>query len=97
MIEKKILVCCGTGTATSVQVDNKLQLLIRERGINARKEHSRVAEVPRVAERFSPDVIVSTTAVKQPTENVKKFRGVAFLTGVEAGQLADAIANALKS
>ncbi len=23
MIEKKILVCCGTGTATSVQVANK--------------------------------------------------------------------------
>jgi fructose-bisphosphate aldolase class 1 len=49
------------------------------------------------AERFSPDVIVSTTAVKQPTENVKMFRGVAFLTGVDEGQLADEIANALKS
>ena len=36
MIEKKILVCCGTGTATSVQVANKLQRLLRERGINAR-------------------------------------------------------------
>ena len=33
MIEKKILVCCGTGTATSVQVANKLQRLLRERGI----------------------------------------------------------------
>lgn len=40
MIEKKILVCCGTGTATSVQVANKLQRLLRERGINARMEHS---------------------------------------------------------
>ena len=97
MIEKKILVCCGTGTAASVQVANKLQRLLRERGINARMEHCRVAEVPRVAERFSPDVIVSTTAVKQPTENVKMFRGVAFLTGVDEGQLADEIANALKS
>ncbi|WP_284962092.1 PTS sugar transporter subunit IIB [Cutibacterium acnes] len=97
MIEKKILVCCGTGTATSVQVANKLQRLLRERGINARMEHCRVAEVPRVAERFSPDAIVSTTAVKQPTENVKMFRGVEFLTGVDEGQLADEIANALKS
>ena len=42
MIEKKILVCCGTGTATSVQVANKLQRLLRERGINARMEHCRV-------------------------------------------------------
>ena len=53
MIEKKILVCCGTGIATSVQVANKLQRLLRERGINARMEHCRVAEVPRVAERLS--------------------------------------------
>ncbi len=29
--------------------------------------------------RFSPDAIVSTTAVKQPTENVKMWRGVHFL------------------
>ena len=29
MIEKKILVCCGTGIATSVQVANKLQRLLR--------------------------------------------------------------------
>lgn len=80
-----------------MQVANKLQRLLRERGINARMEHCHVAEVPRVAERFSSDVIVSTTAVKQPTENVKMFRGVAFLTGVDEGQLADEIANALKS
>ena len=63
MIEKKILVCCGTGIATSVQVANKLQRLLRERGINARMEHCRVAEVPRVAERFSPDAIVSTLSL----------------------------------
>ena len=97
MIEKKILVCCGTGIATSVQVANKLQRLLRERGINARMEHCRVAEVPRVVGELNPDAIVSTTAVKQPTENVKMFRGVAFLTGVDEGQLADEIANALKS
>ena len=94
MIEKKILVCCGTGIATSVQVANKLQRLLRERGVNAKMEHCRVAEV---IEEFTPDAIVSTTAVKQPNENVKMFRGVAFLTGVDEGRLADEIADALKS
>ena len=43
MIEKKILVCCGTGIATSVQVANKLQRLLRERGINARMESTAVS------------------------------------------------------
>ena len=79
MIEKKILVCCGTGTATSVQVANKLQRLLRERGINARMEHCRVAEVPRVAERFSPDAIVSTTAVKSPPRTSKCCAALHFL------------------
>ncbi|MDO4412836.1 PTS sugar transporter subunit IIB [Cutibacterium sp.] len=97
MIEKTILVCCGTGIATSVQVANKLQRLLRERGVNARMKHCRVAQVPKAVEEFAPDAIVSTTAVKQPHENVKMFRGVAFLTGVDEGRVADEIAAALKS
>ena len=30
MLKKKILVCCGTGIATSVQVANKLQRMLKE-------------------------------------------------------------------
>ena len=32
MVNKKVLVCCGTGIATSVQVANKLQRMLRDRG-----------------------------------------------------------------
>ena len=35
MVDKKVLVCCGTGIATSVQVANKLEKMLKERGINA--------------------------------------------------------------
>ena len=35
MVNKKVLVCCGTGIATSVQVANKLQRMLRDRGVTA--------------------------------------------------------------
>ena len=60
MIEKKIFVCCGTGIATSVQVGNKLQRLLRERGVNALMEHCRVAEVPRAVEEFNPCLLYTS-------------------------------------
>lgn len=96
MIEKKVLVCCGTGLATSVHVANKLQRMLRERGVNAQTRQCRVAEVPDVVSDFDPDAIVSTTAVKQPNDSIRMFRGVAFLTGVNEAEVADEIAAALK-
>ncbi|MDU3273049.1 MAG: PTS galactitol transporter subunit IIB, partial [Cutibacterium sp.] len=49
------------------------------------------------AESFEPDAIVSTTVVKAPSESVKVYRGVAFLTGVGDDDLADEIAADLKA
>lgn len=97
MISKKILVCCGTGIATSVQVANKLQRLLKERGINATMKECKAVEVPAQVSAFKPDAIVSTTVVKSPSPETKVYRGVAFLTGVGADKLADEIAEDLKS
>ncbi|WP_027586573.1 PTS sugar transporter subunit IIB [Acidipropionibacterium thoenii] len=96
MISKKVLVCCGTGIATSVQVANKLQRLLKDRGINATMKECKAVEVPAQASSFKPDVIVSTTVVKAPSADIKVYRGVAFLTGVGADKLADEIAADLK-
>ncbi|MSS45056.1 PTS sugar transporter subunit IIB [Cutibacterium sp. WCA-380-WT-3A] len=96
MINKKVLVCCGTGIATSVQVANKLNKMLRERGINASTKECKAMEVPAIAASFHPDAIVSTTMVRSPADGIKVFKGVAFLTGVGADKLADEIANYLK-
>lgn len=96
MITKKILVCCGTGIATSVQVANKLQRMLKERGIDATMKECRTADVPARTESFQPDVIVTTTTVESPDEDTKVYRGMAFLTGVGAEELADEIAADLK-
>ncbi|AZZ40086.1 PTS sugar transporter subunit IIB [Acidipropionibacterium jensenii] len=96
MVSKKVLVCCGTGIATSVQVANKLQRLLKDRGINATMKECKAVEVPAQTAAFKPDAIVSTTVVKSPAEGIKVYRGVAFLTGVGADKLADEIAADLK-
>lgn len=96
MVDKKVLVCCGTGIATSVQVANKLEKMLKERGINASMKECRALEVPAQTASFHPDSIVSTTMVKSPDEGIKVFKGVAFLTGVGADKLADEIATYLK-
>lgn len=96
MVSKKVLVCCGTGIATSVQVANKLQRLLKDRGINATMKECKAVEVPAQTAAFKPDAIVSTTVVKSPVEGIKVYRGVAFLTGVGADKLADEIAADLK-
>ncbi|MDU6338107.1 MAG: PTS sugar transporter subunit IIB [Cutibacterium granulosum] len=97
MLKKKILVCCGTGIATSVQVANKLQRMLKERDIEAMMKECKTGELSEHAESFEPDAIVSTTVVKAPSESVKVYRGVAFLTGVGDDDLADEIAADLKA
>ena len=97
MLKKKILVCCGTGIATSVQVANKLQRMLKERDIEATMKECKTGELSEHAESFEPDAIVSTTVVKAPSESVKVYRGVACLTGVGDDDLADEIAADLKA
>lgn len=96
MTDKKILVCCGTGIATSVQVANKVQRMLADRGIKAVMKECKVVEVPAQARSFQPDAIVSTTVVKPPSPDIPVYRGVAFLTGVGVEELADTIAADLK-
>ena len=45
MLKKKILVCCGTGIATSVQVANKLQRMLKERDIEATMKECKTGEL----------------------------------------------------
>ena len=93
MVNKKVLVCGGTGIATSVQVANKLQRMLRDRGITATMKECKTANVPAQMTTFQPDAIVVTTAITPPDEEIKVYRGTPLLTGVDAEELADQIAN----
>ena len=64
MVNKKVLVCCGTGIATSVQVANKLQRMLRDRGVTATMKECKTANVSAQMTTFQPDAIVVTTACR---------------------------------
>ena len=66
MVNKKVLVCCGTGIATSVQVANKLQRMLRDRGITATMKECKTANVPAQMTTFQPDAIVVTDGSVEP-------------------------------
>ena len=97
MIKKKFLVCCGTGIATSVQVAAKLKEVMKERGIQALTAECKASEIAAKVETSPPDVIVATAEVRVKPGDPRVFRGVPFLTGVGEDQLADEIADFLKS
>lgn len=97
MIRRRVLVCCGTGIATSVQVSHKLKALLGERGIDATLTECKAIELAGKAQSLRPHAIVSTTMVTLPAGGPRIFKGVPFLTGVGAAALADEIAAHLKS
>lgn len=97
MAQRRVLVCCGTGIATSVQVSNKLLRMLKERGIAATMTECKAIDLQSRAESVKPQAIVSTTYVKLPDTNIPIYSGVPFLTGVGASALADQIADQLRT
>jgi len=97
MTQRRVLVCCGTGIATSVQVSHKLQRMLKERGVSATMSECRAIDLQIRAEAVKPQVIVSTTHVKLPGKDIPIYSGVPFLTGIGADALADQIADQLRS
>lgn len=95
MIKRKVLVCCGTGIATSVQVARKLHVMLAERGIDAETRECKAIELAATIQSWRPDAVVATSAVAAPA-GVTIHKGVPFLTGVGAAAAADEIAAALK-
>jgi len=96
MIKRKVLVCCGTGIATSVQVARKLRGMLAERGIEAETRECKAIELAATIQGWRPDAVVATSAVAAPSPDITIYKGVPFLTGVGAAAAADEIAAALK-
>lgn len=96
MIQRRILVCCGTGIATSVQVSKKLQFLMKERGIQVEASECKALEVPAKLLSFKPHILVATTRVDPDKVGVPFFPGLPFLTAIGMQQAADEIAKTLQ-
>jgi PTS system galactitol-specific IIB component len=90
MIEKTILVSCGTGIATSTMAATKLREMLKKRGFLIHAATCKSTEVAGKIRTNRPDAIVSTTKLTLEG-NVKVFSGVPLLTGVGANDLVNSI------
>lgn len=93
MNKKKVLVICGTGVATSTVVMQKLKAFLRDKGIEASLDQSKVSDVLNKAGQY--DLIISTTAVP-PSLAEKVINAVPLLTGIGKEQVYDEIEAKLK-
>ncbi|QRG70220.1 PTS sugar transporter subunit IIB [Brevibacillus choshinensis] len=93
MNKKKVLVICGTGVATSTVVMQKLKAFLRDKGIDASLDQSKVIDLLNKAEQY--DLIISTTAVP-PSLAGKVINAVPLLTGIGKEQVYDEIEAKLK-
>lgn len=78
-MNKRVLIVCGTGVATSTVVADKVRKHLEACGIPATVEQTKVTELHRGAGGY--DVIVSTTQIRGDI-GVPVVAGLAFLTGV---------------
>jgi len=89
---KKILVACGTAIATSTVVAQKLDEMLRARGLEVTIDQYKASEVGSKADRY--DVIVSTTEIDD-ARGKPLVRTLSFLTGIGIDADVDRIAKLL--
>lgn len=92
--QRRILVSCGTGIATSTAAAVKLKELLKHRGFDILTSECKAAEVVSKASLFRPHAIVATTHVSGAP--VKVFNGLPLITGVGVDKLIDDIASFLE-
>ncbi|WP_317854175.1 PTS sugar transporter subunit IIB [Chakrabartyella piscis] len=87
---KRILLCCGSGIATSTVAAKKLETKLNERGFAGKftTTQCKVNEIASKIENF--DIVVSTAVVSQ---NYGKpvVQGLPFLTGIGIDKVIDDI------
>lgn len=98
MRKYRVLTVCGTGIATSTVAAEKCKEMLKARGLDIEVIECKVTEVETKVPAFMPDVIVHTALVSEKAAGgVKRFRGLQFLSGFGMDELADEIADYLKS
>lgn len=87
---KKILLCCGSGIATSTAAANKLKTKLEERGFGGQftTTQCKVNEVASKAADY--DLVVSTAVITQDI-GIPVILGIPFLTGIGLDKTIDDI------
>jgi len=93
MVQKVVLVACGTAVATSTVVALAIEEEMKLRGIDVITRQCKATEVPSMVDGV--DLVVSTTPVPSGLSK-PVITTLAFLTGIGKAEVIEKIAAALK-
>ncbi|WP_371362753.1 PTS system galactitol-specific EIIB component [Sporomusa rhizae] len=79
---KKILVVCGTGTATSTVANRMISEYLNAKGIKVSVTQAKVTEIAAYAGEIDLLVLMATGAAVPSNINVPVIKGLSFLTGI---------------
>lgn len=90
--QKKVLIVCGTGIATSTVIADKVRSYLEQQGVSVSIEQTKVSEILSGATGY--DLIVATTQVPAGVD-APVVNGLPFLTGVGSDEALREIAEKL--
>lgn len=91
---KKILLCCGSGIATSTAAASRLKNKLEERGF-AGQFTTTQCKVNEIASKIDDyDLVISTAVISQPLSK-PLVMGIPFLTGINLDKTIDEIVQKL--
>ncbi len=95
MEEKKILIVCATGIATSNVVLRELKSGLNAKGILCLYDK---CSIDKIEDKIKGvDLIISTTKIENPPEGIPIIQTLAFITGIGIDAVLDEIANKITS
>ncbi len=96
--QKKVLVACGCGIATSSALADKVARLCKANNIPVSVEQCIAAEVPMKVSQWLPDLVLVSTETPRPKDSsIPYFKGMAYLTGIGEDKLNQQIPAVLKA
>lgn len=91
---KRILLCCGSGIATSTAAASRLKTKLEDRGFGGQFETTQ-CKVNEVASKIADYDIVVSTAVLTGEYSKPVVQGITFLTGMGVDKTVDEIISKL--
>jgi len=96
MAKKYILSVCGTGGVTSSVITQKVNALAAEHGIEVDITNARAFSLQSKLEAKKYDLIITSTRLKAPDEDIPLINCMAYLTGVGEAAVSQKILEVLQ-
>lgn len=89
----RILTICGSGIATSTVAAEKMRQMLNDKGYDVDVVECNALDVPAKLDTFRPHAVVPTTTISDSVlRGIRRFQGLAFITGIGMDKVVEEIA-----